>query len=109
MIPDKLTYHLILLKVGTIGEKTDAARWLGEHKIAIAVPLLCEALSSSEGDFRGWAACALGEIGEQSAIIPLQMALVREKKLFRRDRFAISLPNAYDSITWALDQLTGEH
>jgi HEAT repeat protein len=64
-----------MLSCGTIDDKIDAIEWLAEQKEPLAVVPLLRCLSSADQGLQERAAWALGEIGDQRAVVPLVNAL----------------------------------
>jgi hypothetical protein len=69
--PDQVKELSVQLQTGTVEERMDAARKLGEMKAQEAREVLVTALNDPDDSVRGWAAGALGKLGDESAIRPL--------------------------------------
>jgi hypothetical protein len=95
------------LENGDISARMQAAKRLGEMKAKRAVPQLITALNDPNPYVRGWAAWALGEIGEPSTVDALITAFVK----YRR---TVAGPVVYkETKCWtemveALKKLTGQ-
>src|SRR6266851_5636218 len=73
---------LHLLRHGNNTERRLAAEFIGRDKDESAVQSLIGALDDPHQSVRGWAAWALGEIGDESAIGPLIYSMVKHYKKF---------------------------
>ena len=107
-VRDPLSADLISkLQQGTKDERVDAATRLGDVKSQDAVPALINALKDPEIPVQGWAAIALGKIGDRSAIDPLIGAMfdvdAKAKESHSRKDMMFMTP-----IGVALSQLTGQ-
>jgi HEAT repeat protein len=94
------------LKWGALREQINAARTLGGMRDQYSVPALIGALSHRNQIVRGWAAWALGEIGDRSAVRPLLESFDRYAKLFPTDHLQEET-RCIPAITCALSKLTG--
>jgi hypothetical protein len=106
-IPKNIESDLTLLMKGDDIQKIDAARTLGEKKLLCSVPFLIKALEEKNQYVRAWAAWALGEIGDESAVGPLVRALEKYDALSKSDYFQQET-KCLTEIYLALEELTGE-
>jgi hypothetical protein len=97
--------YVILLRTGNESERMEAAKRLGEEKAPKAAKALIDALDDPNQDVRSWAAWALGEIGDCSAIDPLLSALLKYTNMFKEDKLSLQTKCVPD-IAVALRKLT---
>jgi hypothetical protein len=100
-----VTQLLELLGSEDFGERTHAARKLGEMKAKEAVRPLIKVLNHSDLSTRAIAAWALSQIGSKEAIIPLVAALkrgVKEIRINSREWKTVL------SIATSIERLTGQ-
>jgi HEAT repeat protein len=103
----EMMYHLKRLEVGTTDERISSAQWLGERKKGMAVSRLIDNLKHPNSTVRVYAAWALGEIGDKSAVVPLIRLLENEEREYNA-KFLKVFDTAADEITYALEKLTGQ-
>jgi hypothetical protein len=107
MIVDDRFQDIISLRDGTISERQEAAKHLGEARTTFAVPALILALDDPDQYVRGWAAWALAETGDPSAIDPLLNAFSKYDAMRRTDKLGQQTKCLTD-IYVALESLTGQ-
>jgi hypothetical protein len=104
---EEQTIRLVeVLKEGSDSERMAAARTLGEQKAHNTGPALVEALNDPDQYVRGYAAWALGEVGDPSATGPLVKALVKYGQISKTDQLRQESKCLTD-ISLALETLTG--
>src|SRR5262245_18895796 len=84
---DNPSMDLRILVEGTTAQRMHAARRLGEKRDHRAVALLIKSLSDPNLYVRGWAAWALGEIGDPVALPALNQVIAKYKLLIAKDGF----------------------
>lgn len=91
-------------------ERHTAIICCGKQKCRKAFPGLVRALDDEELPLRGWAAWALGEIGDKAAVRPIIAALKKSSKQAMADPYyPVANHNFLGDMFRALETLSGEH